>query len=138
MRVIAIVFCFIAAIILAAMPVMACCVTGHGEAGIKSAQASKVMTPPCHDASVSQPNESEAQAPGQHCADCDDCAVSSSHAKLGSHISLPSDLDFVVSAYKSSALPQPEIRLLESTGPPLGLALRPIDSLLFRIDRLLI
>lgn len=139
MRVIATVFCFFAAIIMMAAPVMACCVTGHTETGPISIQIAVKTTPPCHGTSDDQVNLNDSQNPEKYCSSCDDCAVSTNYnADLSSALSTQSEQNWVALINKSNFLPRQEVRLSESTGPPPRRRFSPVDSPLFGTDALLI
>ena len=139
MRVISTVFCLLAAFIMMATPVMACCVTGHVDMSVNTVQVSKPTAPPCHTPNKVESGDDETQTPEKYCSSCDDCAVSSSFtADTDPVTNVQSDLTFVTLIIDAAALPRPEVRLLRTTGPPPRQFNGPLDSPFLRFDTQLI
>ena len=139
MRVISTVLCLFAAFIMMATPVMACCVTGHVDMPMNSAQAAEATAPPCHTIAEAKSGDSDTQTPEKQCSSCDDCAVSSAFtADTNPITNTQSDLTFVTLINNPTALPRPEVRLLRTTGPPPRQPLGPFDSPFSRFDTQLI
>ena len=102
-----------------AAPVMACCVTGHVDMSMDSAQATESSAPPCHTTAEDKSGDSDTQTPEKYCSSCDDCAVSSAFtADTDPVTNTQSELSFVTLLNNPTALPRPEVRLLRTTGPP--------------------
>ena len=139
MRVISTVFCLFAAFIMMATPVMACCVTGHVDMSMDSAQAAESSAPPCHTTTEVKSGDSDTQTPEKYCSSCDDCAVSSAFtADTDPVTNTQSDLTFVTLINNPTVLPRPEVRLLRTTGPPPRQPLGTFDSPFSRFDAQLI
>ncbi|MGJ8563122.1 MAG: hypothetical protein ACSHXY_06165 [Alphaproteobacteria bacterium] len=139
MRVISTVFCLFAAFIMMATPVMACCVTGHVDTPMNSAQAADASAPPCHTTAEAKSGDSDTQTPEKYCSSCDDCTVSSAFTAYTDPVTnTQSDLTFVTLINNPTALPRPEVRLLRTTGPPPRQPLGPFDSPFSRFDTQLI
>lgn len=139
MRVISTVICLFAAFIMMATPVMACCVTGHVDMTMDSAQVSETVSPPCHTASEVNSGESDTQTPEKYCSSCDDCAVSSAFMADSDPVThAKAELTFVTLINNPTVLPRPEVRLLRTTGPPPRQAHVRLDSPSSRFDAQLI
>ena len=137
MRVLSTVFFLIAAFALFAMPMMACCVSGHVETHSSMTQMAANTAPTCHETGESRLKQTE--YPEKFCSACDDCAMSAmDFVDFSPVIQAQAAQDWTVLVHAVSWTPRPEMRRLQSTGPPLGGNLPPVDSPLSTSDRLLI
>lgn len=101
----------------AASPVMACCMTGHAQAGAEIIQAE---APPCHgnaeaEAAAPMSHDTPADCPG--CADCETAMLPAKTADQAVILSSVDDLQLLpveVSGWTGYETP----RMLRTTGPP--------------------
>lgn len=106
---------------LAARPVMACCLTGHGETAMAEM---KVESPPCHDevaaghhgaAEEKQKPSSPFDCPG--CIDCDTAVMQAHSVDDGAVLNqLPSEIPFIVLAARFDGFEHKST--VFKTGPP--------------------
>ena len=129
----------LAAWLIIATPVMACCVTGHMDESAISLSAETSTLPPCHQTQILDNQSTDTdQMPEKYCPSCDDCAFSQpDHGDYVPVITAEADPEFIAFAQKSGNMVPADLGLPDSTAPPRRQSL-PVDKPLFATDSLLI
>lgn len=134
-------FSVLAVALLAAQPVMACCLTGHAQPAATEMSADM----PCHDAINSGPDHKDAAGPstenqnGPDCPGCPDCNASTMQAQPSADETYQSKsaADFEFAAIEIRFTGFVPRSLVQATGPPRNWSL-PVISPITLKQRLLI